>query len=290
MGVIDAKGPAFLVFYLFFGVTLYFLARIFVYFYEVFFTQPVVTTWKDPYRVAILRDGKIEAMRTLIISLVNQGKIKIEGDEGKQRTIVPVQGVDPAASENRYERELLQRIKSPVKYADLSSLTKGGDFFTQEEEALKNQGYLHKGLNVQRIMIIFFATLVLGLGGAKIIYAIIHGHFNILILCLFIGVYGLIFWLLYRKKQTRAGRRAIKSLRSLYKKSRKNNGDASMLFAIFGAVAVAEILDPGLFRFMGIAPNGNSTSSGSDSMSCSSSCSSSCGSSCGGGCGGCGGD
>lgn len=245
----------------------------------------------DPYAIALVRGGRSEAIRIGVMGLVRRGLMTQAGRALQAVTGASGQVRDPA------EKALLEACVHPREGHTLldSRLLEVG--FLQRVLLLEEAELVpDAALRGRHRWLVFGAAGILGfLGIGKVLYAVSHGHSNVVVLVFFImATVGLFHWLYQTIPiATPRGRLLLTELRSLFGSLRGHSvagrqDEALFLAAIFGVTALPAA-DQGVIRraFEPRPPPADSSSScgASSSSSCGSSSGSSCG---GGGCGGCG--
>jgi len=312
MNVFDWRGPQFVLFYLVFGVALYFIAR-----QLRAWTDPRgardPTPNDDPYLVACLRGGPAEAIRVCIVSLLDRGLLQSTDNQ-----------LHSAATAARVVRRPLERAiiaraqAAPTRVRDIVR-----DDSVQQQAALLRDELAAQGFYaVPRILPVRILIYVLCAGAAiwvalhKLLLAIERGRSNVLFLYLMPVALCIALAIAIFPRRTLAGEAHVRALKRLFARTHDNrqqlrfggqSTELVWLSAVFGLSALPHTSFPEVYQlFPGTRRNANAstscsssgcgssnacgTASSSDSSSSdsSSSCSSS---SCGGGssCGGCGG-
>jgi uncharacterized protein (TIGR04222 family) len=284
---------------------------------------PAIPPEIDPYEVAYLRGGPNELARSVIFSLVQKGLIESENDSSTGQ----LKKTDAPAASSR-----LQPIESTALnwiglgrqatsvFDSSSGLVKQLEQFSHKYDIdLSNRQFLMPDEAKSRAKRYAWiaAGLIAGLGGYKIIAAVLLGSFNI-IFAIIITAVGFIIALTMGKMPnvTKLGKQYLDRLNLAFS-DLKYRSQAPYIGENAQRPALAEggfagvdplLLSVGIFGtgiLAGTAFSGyNDTfaraqkeqqgawSGGGCGSSCGSSCSSgsggsSCGSSCGGGCGGC---
>ena len=292
----DWSGPWFLLAYLIFGLLVYYLARELLIRQELRNPHAQLSLADDPYRIAFLRGGALEAVKIAAIVLVDRGLLRADGP------LLETASADSLRfASHDIERDVLrlylgrqghskelavQADAFPSCQAYLQSLT--------QQELLVGAPLLRRRERVTWVAHYVLLTVAL----VKAIIAVSTGHYNLLFLAIMTAVFLLKLRGLRTRNTSFAAQRLLSDLRMLF--SRLNmrssrlqagNGSADMalLAAIFGIGAlplsvyayVAELYPLPRQTYSGDSSSGSSgdSSSGGDSG----------GSSCGSGCGGCGG-
>lgn len=293
-------GPWFLAAYLGFGLAIYYGVRELLLRQELRNPHAQLTLADDPYRIAFLRGGALEAVKIAAIVLVDRGLLRADGP------LLETTSADSLRfASHDIERDVLrlylgrqghskelavQADAFPSCQAYLQSLT--------QQELLVGAPLLRRRERVTWVAHYVLLTVAL----VKAIIAVSTGHYNLLFLAIMTAVFLLKLRGLRTRNTSFAAQRLLSDLRMLF--SRLNmrssrlqagNGSADMalLAAIFGIGAlplsvyayVAELYPLPRQTYSGDSSSGSSgdSSSGGDSGGDSG------GSSCGSGCGGCGG-
>jgi uncharacterized protein (TIGR04222 family) len=293
----DLPGPAFLVFYIVFGIAVNLILRHLILMKETESpaSQRICT---DPYKLAALRAGACETLRIVLFSLIDRGLLKAAGSEvvaerqAKEMVRRPVeQAVVSFFSAPRQVRGL---------FADPAALDVGEEYCRElAAEGLRADRAV---LESRRGAALFALVLLVGVSATKICIALSRGRHNILfliILTLVFVVWSMVTW---RRERTGAGDEVLRRARRRFKplkdraESIRSGGmtnDASFLAALFGLAA----LPAGYFPYIktlfpkAVATSGDSGYTGGcgDGGGSSGGCGGGgCGGCGGGGCGGCG--
>ncbi|WP_426078173.1 TIGR04222 domain-containing membrane protein [Janthinobacterium sp. PSPC3-1] len=293
-------GPWFLAAYLAFGLVVYYGVRELLLRQELRNPHAQLTLADDPYRIAFLRGGALEAVKIAAIVLVDRGLLRADGPllETTSADSLRFAGHDIERDVLRlylgrqgHSKELaVQADAFPSCQAYLQSLT--------QQELLVGAPLLRRRERVTWVAHYVLLTVAL----VKAIIAVSTGHYNLLFLAIMTAVFLLKLRGLRTRNTSFAAQRLLSDLRMLF--SRLNmrssrlqagNGSADMalLAAIFGIGALPLAVYPYL---VDLYPLPRQTYSGDSSSGSSGDSSSggdgggdSGGSSCGSGCGGCGG-
>jgi len=285
MNPFTLPGPAFLIFYIIFGVIVLFLLHRYLSAQHADLQVDITAFAKDPYKIAYLRGGQGEAIQVATVSLQDRGLLQWNNTELHTLRPEAVQSVT-----RPIEKAILSfylTSTEPATSLNNAALTVACDAYKRE---LGHAGLLATAdVYSQRALPFLFALASLvGVTWVKVHMALSHGHHNVAFLIILTVVFGLIAAAFTGRRTTTAGRQLLENLRGLFsllKKRAKNlrSGGETNEVALVAAVFGLGVLSASEFPL--IAKLRQSADSGSSS-SCSSS--SSCGSSCGGGCGGCG--
>ena len=293
-------GPWFLAAYLVFGLLVYFGVRELLLRQELRNPHAQLTLADDPYRIAFLRGGALEAVKIAAIVLVDRGLLRADGPllETASADSVRFASHDIERDVLRlylgrqgHSKELaVQADAFPSCQAYLKSLT--------EQELLVGAPLLRRREKFTWVAHYLLLTVAL----VKAIIAVSTGHYNLLFLAIMTAAFLLKLRGLRTRNTSFAAQRLLSDLRMLF--SRLNmrssrlqagNGSADMalLAAIFGIGALPLAVYPYLLDLYPMAKptySGDSSSGSSgDSSSGGDGGGDSGGSSCGSGCGGCGG-
>jgi uncharacterized protein (TIGR04222 family) len=281
-------GPSFLVFYILFGFSINFLFRIFIQSQGKALNVSASELTKDPYKIAYLRAGKIEAVAVTTVSLHDRGLLVWNKDKLKTDNAASVQLV-----KRPIERAILRYYLTPnVPKANFYSFELDAACKTYKD-SLSTYGLLvNSSMLMQRFFIFVIALfLLIGCSWKKITIALSHGHNNILFLILLTLTFSALAFFQLVQRKTSAGDALISHLKQLFYllKVRANNlvaggttNEAALVSAVFGL----SVLSISQFPFIKkLQPVSKTDGSSCGSSSCGSSSCSSCG---GGGCGGCG--
>ncbi|MBX7170111.1 MAG: TIGR04222 domain-containing membrane protein [Pyrinomonadaceae bacterium] len=323
----NMPGPMFLVLY---GAIIFFSAIVFyLYKSKLDWTAnqpvPLIPPSPDPFEIAYLRGGENEFARTLVFSLTQKGFLKIT-NEGKKSYIVLTENQPNWTTLTQVERNALRWFQQTRETKDvfeswgLIEILKPYST-TYEQKATQNNLLMPEEVsNKIRLSSLSVFGLIALFGGYKLVSALLHGHWNIIFLIIFIFAAFLIFWFLGKSKRlSQRGEKYLEGLQNTFEKLRVNPKIAKEYYS--QSLPALNAVDP-LLLAMGIYGTsvlvGNGFSEFEQAFhrahndyggigyyshtSCSSGCGSSCssgdggsscsgGSSCGGGggCGGCGG-
>lgn len=247
---------------------------------------PPSPRFDDPYLIAYLRGGADEALRVATVSLTDRGLLEIQGDKVglRRRRAADIVKRD-------IEKAVAKAYATPGEGSRVLRDTAALQACTAYREQLETRGLLAgKAMFAQRLPAVATAAAVLlGVAGARIVEALLHGRHNLGFLAVLALISTFILWRLWRRRLTFAGDAALDDLKVLFKrlndraKSLKPGGESNemaMLIAVFGLAALPVDAFPFVEQLYPRPQGGDSSSGSSDSGS------SSCGSSCGGGCGG----
>lgn len=253
----------------------------------------------DPYEIAFLRGGEVEALRIATFSLIDRGLIEPLGVEFKTKG-----------------KEAIEHARRPIEKAILIKLLPGAqikDIYTDvllKSTCLDYQTSLEKYrlirtdavLESRKSLYFLGIFMIAGLAGMKILVALQRGRSNITFLFTLCAIFLIFLNKIHNTELTGLGSRALADLNTLFRGLRDRRltlkpggqtNEAALLAAVYGASALSPVSFPYTKELF---PKAKKKSWFSSESSCGSSCGTSCGSSCGsscgggGGCGGCGGD
>jgi uncharacterized protein (TIGR04222 family) len=285
MNPFDLSGPAFLVFYICVGLMVISALKLVI--DEAEGGAPRALPLSDPYQIAWLRGGTLEAARIAVLSLIDRGVLTVRGDN--LVNLGPVQSV----------------VREPIERAILGRCAQSGTPATAvlDDPAVERACAPYRA-QLERLQLMpnaamraaryrwfaIAAAILLGIALGKIVIAFGRGRYNVEFL-IFLTVIGLgVVWFLVRRRRTHLGNRMVKDLRRLFRALRQRaatirpgsmTSDAMLLAAVFGISALPAT---GFADFLRVYRKAASSGGG-----CGSSCGSGCGGGGGGGCGGCGG-
>jgi uncharacterized protein (TIGR04222 family) len=268
----------------------------------------------DPYELAYLRGGQNEVTRLAIFSLIQRGYLKVSETKkwwgGLDRRLTQADGGPDWRDLAPGEQAVFRFFSSPHTAAEVfrtDSLSTGlNALFNEYETKLQHEDMLYStqaqdsAKFIQRIG----ALIILGLGGYKLISALINGHSNVFFL-IFMGLAGLVvFSLLCRTPRlSHLGRDYLKRLQQAFERMKPKTPNASsavpdatllLLVSLFGVSVLSGTSYAYYGQMFGQSAGsggcggsfGSGGCGGSSSSGCGGGGSSGCG---GGGCGGCGG-
>lgn len=283
-------GPEYLLFYLMFATGLILVLRFLRYFFEG--GQAAKADPRDPYRLALLRDGLRGAIELAVVRLVDSGHLV--------STQLQVACVNPALPPplHGFERLVLLAVAARgwCSGHDLASSAALRGWQRETRASLREEGLLAGPQEwlVRGLLAALGAGLLIWAAASRLADAYDAGRHNTGLLEFLLVAAPLVAALIVLlPERTRQGARVLADLRELLhhvprvgsaSPSGKISAELLLVGAVFGTSAFAPLgvaAPASLFRFGGGA---SWTSSGG------SSCGASCGSGggCGGGCGGCG--
>jgi uncharacterized protein (TIGR04222 family) len=272
---------------------------------------PAIPPQVDPYEIAYLRGGSNELARSVIFSLVQKGFIEVVSGDKTSRLRKSENGADPSGLAE-VERSALSWIGSEREAKDVFDKSYGltetmSSQSTRYELELSRRHFLMPDEWASRIKKYGIAAgfAISGVGGYKIVAALLNGHFNVLF-TVFIVIVGFALAMSIGKlpRMTKLGKRYIERLQSAFEGLKAQVDQPQTLLTTQAGSAGIDplLLSVGVFGTGILAGTAFShyqetfprqQSGGGCGSSCGSSCSSgdsgasSCSSGCGGGCGGC---
>ncbi|MGK5055951.1 TIGR04222 domain-containing membrane protein [Janthinobacterium sp. LB2P49] len=292
----DWSGPWFLLAYLLFGVLVYYSVRELLIRRELRNPHAQLSLADDPYRIAFLRGGALEAVKIAAIVLVDRGLLRADGP------LLETASADSLRfASHDIERDVLRLYlgrqghskELAVQAEMLPSCRAYLDTLTQQELLVGPP------LLLRRERITWAAHyLLLTVAAVKAVIAISRQHYNLLFLALLLAIFLLMLRGLRTQSTSWSAQRLLTDLRMLFgrlnmRASRLQAGNSSADMALLAAIFGIGALPPSVYAYVAELYPVPRQNTGSDSSSGDSSGSSSGGdgggSSCGSGCGGCGG-
>ncbi len=299
MNTFELPGPQFLVFYAMLGAGVLF--AVYVFRQQAEGGAPIRLPSTDPYLIAYLRGGAVEAIRLGLAVLVDRQLLEFEGGD----RVVRREGVRPTHGSNDLERAILEQCEKQVHPGELTD--------TQRLLEIARRSYelplLRLGLLAtpetrnRRLRDLGLAMVVLAVvAGIKVAIGVARNRPVVLLVIFAIGFFVLAGFMTGGRR-TVLGERVLGDLTTLFdglraraRELRPNTAtnEFAMLMAVFGVSAVPVGAYPFIRAFGGVTTNSGTNACGGAGSSCGGGGGSSCGgggSSCGGGggCGGCGG-
>lgn len=296
----DWSGPWFLLAYLVFGVLVYCLARTLLIRQELRNPHAQLSLADDPYRIAFLRGGALEAVQIAAIVLVDRGLLRADGP------LLETASADSLRfASHDIERDVLRlylgrqgHSKELAVQAEMLPACRAYRETLTQQELLAGPPLLRRRARITGAA----HWLLLAVAGVKAVIAIGRQHYNLLFLALLLAI----FLLMLRGLRTRAtswsGQRVLSDLRMLFgrlhmRSARLQAGSGSADMALLAAIFGIGALPLSVYAYVaGLYPvsrqnTGGDSSSGSTGDAGGSASGDGGGSSDGGGsgCGGCGG-
>lgn len=294
----DWSGPWFLLAYLVFGVLVLYLARELLIRQDLRNPHAQLSLADDPYRIAFLRGGALEAVKIAAIVLVDRGLLRADGP------LLETASADSLRfASHDIERDVLRlylgrqgHSKELAVQAEMLPSCRAYLETLTQQELLVGPPLLRR-----RERITWTAHwLLLTVAAVKAVIAISRQHYNLLFLALLLAVFLLMLRGLRNRRSSWSAQRLLTDLRMLFgrlnmRSSRlqagSNSADMALLAAIFGLGALPPSVYAYVAQLYPVARHntGSDSSSGSTGDSGGGSSGDGGGSSCGSGCGGCGG-
>lgn len=274
---------------------------------------PAIPPDVDPYEIAFLRGGENELARSVIFSLVQKGFVEIASTDKSGLVRRVDNGPDPS-SLSAIEAVAFNWVGSSKEAKKVFAAGGLAERLSRHnakyELSLANRQFLMPGewkARARKLSVVA-ALLIAGLGGYKILAAVLSGRYNVIFTVVLIIVGGIITLAMGGlPRMTKLGKQYIERLQAAFE-DLKFRSQAPYLGADARKPALAEggysgidplLLSVGVFG-TGIlagtmfasyndafARHQAASGSGGCGSSCGSSCGSGCSSGCGGGCGGC---
>lgn len=293
----DWSGPWFLLAYLIFGLLVYYSVRELLIRQELRNPHAQLSLADDPYRIAFLRGGALEAVKIAAIVLVDRGLLRADGP------LLETASADSLRfASNDIERDVLRlylgrqgHSKELAAQADMLPACRAYQQTLTQQELLVGPPLLRR-----RERITWPAHyLLLTVAAVKAVIAISRQHYNLLFLALLLAIFLFMLRGLRTQATSWSAQRLLTDLRMLFGRLNQrasrlqagsNSGDMALLAAIFGMGA----LPPSVYAYVAELYPVPRQGTGRDSSSGSAGDSSSGGGDGGGGdggggCGGCGG-
>ena len=291
----DWSGPWFLLAYLIFGLLVYYLARELLIRQELRNPHAQLSLADDPYRIAFLRGGALEAVKIAAIVLVDRGLLRADGP------LLETASADSLRfASHDIERDVLRlylgrqgHSKELAAQADMLPSCRAYQDSLTQQELLVGPPLLRR-----RARITWPAHyLLLTVAAVKAVIAISRQHYNLLFLALLLAVFLLMLRGLRTQAISWSAQRLLTDLRMLFgrlnlRASRLQAGsssaDMALLAAIFGLGALPLSVYAYVAQLYPVPRHSSDSSSGSTGDS-SSGGGDGGGDGGGSGCGGCGG-
>ncbi|OYO28003.1 TIGR04222 domain-containing membrane protein [Janthinobacterium sp. PC23-8] len=293
------SGPWFLAAYLVFALLVYYGVRELLIRRELRNPHAQLALADDPYRIAFLRGGALEAVKIAAIVLVDRGLLHADGP------LLETSSADSLRyASHEIERDVLRLYLGRQGHSrELAVRAEAFPSCNDYRQTLTDQELLvGPPLLRRRERITWVAHyLLLTVACAKAIIAISNRHYNLLFLAILTAVFLLMLRGLRTQASSWGARRLLTDLRVLFGRLNlrsarlipgASTADMALLAAIFGVSALPLSVYAYVEEMYPVPQpvnNPGSDSSSSSSGDSSSGSDSGGGSSCGSGCGGCGG-
>jgi len=293
----DWSGPWFLLAYLIFGALVYYSVRELLIRMELRNPHAQLSLADDPYRIAFLRGGALEAVKIAAIVLVDRGLLRAEGP------LLETASADSLRfASHDIERDVLRlylgrqgHSKELAAQADMLPACRAYQDSLTQQELLVGPPLLRR-----RARITWPAHyLLLTVAAVKAVIAISRQHYNLLFLALLLTIFLLMLRGLRTQATSWSAQRLLTDLRMLFgrlnqRASRLQAGSSSADMALLAAIFGLGALPLSVYAYVAELYPVPRQGTGSDSSSGSTGDSSSGGGDGGGdgggsGCGGCGG-
>ena len=291
----DWSGPWFLLAYLIFGVLVYYLARELLIRQELRNPHAQLSLADDPFRIAFLRGGALEAVKIAAIVLVDRGLLRADGP------LLETASADSLRfATHDIERDVLRlylgrqgHSKELAAQADMLPACRAYQDSLTQQELLVGPPLLRRR---ERITLPAH-YLLLTVAGVKAVIAISRQHYNLLFLALLLTIFLFMLRGLRTQATSWSAQRLLTDLRMLFgrlnqRASRLQAGsssaDMALLAAIFGLGALPLSVYAYVAELYPVPRHSSDSSSGSTGDS-SSGGGDGGGDGGGSGCGGCGG-
>jgi uncharacterized protein (TIGR04222 family) len=294
MNPFELPGPQFLAFYAMLGAVVLYAVHVLK--RQAEGGDPVRLPSTDPYLIAYLRAGAVEAVRVGVAVLVDRQLLEFEdGDR-----VVRRERVRPTHGSNDLERAILEQCDTATRPGDLAASQRLLEIARRsyEQPLLRMRLLADSETRLRRSRDAGLAIVVLFVVAAVKVAIGVARNRPVSFLVLFAFGFSALTLFTIRGRRTVLGERVLADLATLFDalRDRANElrpstatGELALLMAVFGMGAVPI----GAFPFVrAFRPATTNTSSSCGTSGCGSSSGSSCGgggSSCGGGGGGCGG-
>lgn len=286
----SVSGPLFLAFYAVLALAANLLLRQFYRSRETRETVGHLEFAKDPYQIAILRNGATAAVQTAVVSLVDRGLLIEQGGR--------VQVADPKTLElelRPFEKRLLAACQQWTDPGAIENRPEVQAACREYEAALAKKALLADArvLAARWQPYVVVAGITVGIAVARIAYALAQGRSNVIFLTILAAVCWFALHHTFRRRLTAQGAAVLARLRILFANLVRDAKrivpggrlqDLALATAVFGIAFLPSDAFPFLNRLY--PKRGDSGGGDSSDSSSSGGCG---GSGCGGGCGGCGG-
>ena len=241
----DWSGPWFLLAYLIFGLLVYYLARELLIRQELRNPHAQLSLADDPYRIAFLRGGALEAVKIAAIVLVDRGLLRADGP------LLETASADSLRfASHDIERDVLRlylgrqgHSKELAAQADMLPACRAYQDTLTQQELLVGPPLLRR-----RARITWPAHyLLLTVAAVKAVIAISRQHYNLLFLALLLAIFLLMLRGLRTQAISWSAQRLLTDLRMLFGRLNQraarlqagsSSADMALLAAIFGLGAL----------------------------------------------------
>lgn len=291
----DWSGPWFLLAYLIFGLLVYYGARELLIRQELRNPHAQLSLADDPYRIAFLRGGALEAVKIAAIVLVDRGLLRADGP------LLETASADSLRFANHdIERDVLRlylgrqgHSRELAEQADMLPSCRAYLDTLKRQELLVGPPLLRRRERITGAA----RYLLLTVAAVKAVIAISRQHYNLLFLALLLVIFLLMLRGLRTQATSWSAQRLLTDLRMLFgrlnmRSSRLHAGSSSADMALLAAIFGLGALPLSVYAYVAELYPVPRQNTGGDSSSGSSGDASSGGGDGGGssgGCGGCGG-
>ena len=241
----DWSGPWFLLAYLIFGLLVYYLARELLIRQELRNPHAQLSLADDPYRIAFLRGGALEAVKIAAIVLVDRGLLRADGP------LLETASADSLRfASHDIERDVLRlylgrqgHSKELAAQADMLPSCRAYQDSLTQQELLVGPPLLRR-----RERITWPAHyLLLTVAAVKAVIAISRQHYNLLFLALLLAIFLFMLRGLRTQATSWSAQRLLTDLRMLFGRLNQraarlqagsSSADMALLAAIFGLGAL----------------------------------------------------
>ena len=293
----DWSGPSFLLAYLIFGALVYYLARELLIRMELRNPHAQLSLADDPYRIAFLRGGALEAVKIAAIVLVDRGLLRADGP------LLETASADSLRfASHDIERDVLRLYLGRQGHSkELAVQAEMLPSCRAYQETLTQQELLVGPPLLRRRARITWAAhwLLLTVAGVKAVIANSRQHYNLLFLAVLLAIFLLMLRGLRTSASSWSAQRLLTDLRMLFgrlnmRSSRLQAGNSSADMALLAAIFGIGALPLSVYAYVAeLYPvprqNGGGDSSSGSTGDSGDSSSGGGGDGGGSGCGGCGG-
>ena len=241
----DWSGPWFLLAYLIFGLLVYYLARELLIRQELRNPHAQLSLADDPYRIAFLRGGALEAVKIAAIVLVDRGLLRADGP------LLETASADSLRfASHDIERDVLRLYLGRQGHSkELAAQAEMLPSCRAYQETLTQQELLVGPPLLRRRARITWAAhwLLLTVAAVKAVIAISRQHYNLLFLALLLAIFLLMLRGLRTQASSWSAQRLLTDLRMLFGRLNQraarlqagsSSADMALLAAIFGLGAL----------------------------------------------------
>jgi uncharacterized protein (TIGR04222 family) len=243
----------------------------------------------DPYLIAHLRGGEIEALRVATFSLLDRGLLKADGEQLQRKN-----GNAVGAVQRPIEKAILKFYAKPGESHKIFKDPEARRACEDYAKTLKAQQMVaDAGIYAKRFLPAIVALgLLTAISWTKVNIALSQGRHNVGFLVTLTVVFVIAALVIWFRRRTARGDAMLTDLQSLFARLKNRSevlraggqtNEAALLAAVFGLSALSVSVFPFMERLYPAKSDSSSGCGSSSSCSSGSSCSGGCG---GGGCGG----